>query len=54
MDWIWILGLIGDDVSSIFVEGEMVEFIVFDVGGEEFYNFRNEEFVLMFIVEVDG
>lgn len=54
MDRTRILGLTGDDVSSIPVEGEMAEPIAPDAGGEEPYNPRNEELVLMLIVEVDG
>lgn len=54
MDRTRIVGLTGDDVSSVAVENGPTEPMAPDAGGEEPYNPRNEEIVLMLVVMVDG
>lgn len=48
------MGLTGDDTSSVPVENGPIEPPARDAGGEEPYNPRNEEIVLMLVVIVDG
>lgn len=54
MDRTRIVGLTGDEISSVPIENGLTEPLTPDVGGEEPYNPRNEELVLMLVVTVDG
>ena len=54
MDRTRIMGLTGDEISSVAIENGPAEPQAPDAGGEEPYNPRNEELVLMLVVTVDG
>jgi hypothetical protein len=54
MDRTRIVGLTGDELSSVAIENGPTGPQAPDVGGEEPYNPRNEELVLMLVVIVDG
>ncbi|KAG0553833.1 hypothetical protein KC19_12G042500 [Ceratodon purpureus] len=54
MDRTRIVGLTGDELSSVAIENGPIEPPAPDAGGEAPYNPRNEELVLMLVVKVDG
>jgi hypothetical protein len=54
MDRTRIVGLTGDELSSVAIENGPTGPQAPDAGGEEPYNPRNEELVLMLVVIVDG